>query len=201
MSTRERWILYPLLFLTLGTVMRDKFFAQRHFRAVDVSTSEIVAHTVHCAELEAARIKCREVAVGGPEGAEQVRMGTAPGGGGRLVLSGKAGEPAVVAGVDDDGHSGSVQTFNSEGAVEVQLASTRAGGTVTTIRRDQKVYLVLGYQGPYYGVFAQSPELARGMPLTPPWRFPPPAAPRRPLQQPPPEGVEATDEGRVKSEE
>ena len=26
MSTRERWIVYPLLFLALGTALRDKFW-------------------------------------------------------------------------------------------------------------------------------------------------------------------------------
>ena len=51
MSTRERWIVYPLLFLTLGIVMRDKVFPQRHFQANDVT-----AERIHCGQLQVEQV-------------------------------------------------------------------------------------------------------------------------------------------------
>lgn len=46
MSQRERWILYPLLFLALGTSLRDKLIPSR-LRPLSVD-----AVTVRCAQLE-----------------------------------------------------------------------------------------------------------------------------------------------------
>ncbi len=191
MSTRERWILYPLLFLTLGTVMRDKFFGQKHFRAINVTAPqvtadninayrEITAPVIRCGQLEVGKLQCRRVFVTGPKGAEGVRIGVVPGRGGRLELCGTDEKPRVVAGVDRTGHFGTIETYDDQGAPQVKLLSTRAGGTVTTVRRDQKIWLVLGYAGPYYGVFAESPELGRGVALTLPWRFAPRPAGRSP---------------------
>ena len=188
MSTRERWVVYPLLFLTLGTVMRDKFVPQGRFGAMEVAAQDITAHTIHCARLDVTKIDCREMAVSGPRGRQRVHIGSAPGGGGRLVVLGKGGEPAVVAGVDATGSAGSVQILNAAGEAEVQLGSTRAGGAVTTVRRDKKVWLVLGYEGPYDGVFAESPELGHAMSLTLPWRFPAPPAPENPAPESPAPG-------------
>ena len=47
MSTRERWIVYPLLFLTLGIVMRDKIRAPGPFQA-----NEVTAGQIHCGQLQ-----------------------------------------------------------------------------------------------------------------------------------------------------
>jgi hypothetical protein len=37
MTSRERWIVYPLLFLTLGIAMRDKVIPPQHFVAQAVT--------------------------------------------------------------------------------------------------------------------------------------------------------------------
>jgi hypothetical protein len=52
MSTRERWIVYPLLFLTLGIAMRDQFLPTKRFGAVNLKAAEITAQTIHCNNLE-----------------------------------------------------------------------------------------------------------------------------------------------------
>ena len=55
MSSRERWIVYPLLFLTFGIVMRDKIVPQAQFQS-----AEIAAGRIRCGQL-----KVDQVAVAG----------------------------------------------------------------------------------------------------------------------------------------
>ena len=52
MSTRERWIVYPLLFLTLGIAMRNQFLPTKRMGAVDFMAGELSAQTIHCNNLE-----------------------------------------------------------------------------------------------------------------------------------------------------
>ncbi len=52
MSTRERWIVYPLLFLTLGIAMRNQFLPTKRFGAMDLKAADITAQTIHCNNLE-----------------------------------------------------------------------------------------------------------------------------------------------------
>ena len=42
MSERERWIVYPLLFLTLGIALRDKFGVAKEVRAHRIICEELV---------------------------------------------------------------------------------------------------------------------------------------------------------------
>jgi hypothetical protein len=72
MSTRERWIVYPLLFLTLGMVMRDKFVPAAHFQAEEVTARQIhcsqlqADQTVHCGQLQADQILWRQLRLDTP---------------------------------------------------------------------------------------------------------------------------------------
>ena len=43
MTDRERWIVYPLVFLTLGIALRNQFLPTRQFGAVDLKAGEISA--------------------------------------------------------------------------------------------------------------------------------------------------------------
>ncbi len=64
MSTRERWIVYPLLFLTLGVALRDKF------------TGRLRIGQVICDRLESGQSECRALIVMGPNGRPVVAAGT-----------------------------------------------------------------------------------------------------------------------------
>jgi hypothetical protein len=55
MSTRERWIVYPLLFLTLGITMRDKIV-----RSAPGVPEEIVAKRIRCGELRTENLSCEQ---------------------------------------------------------------------------------------------------------------------------------------------
>ena len=69
MSTRERWIVYPLLFLTLGTVMRDKFVPQTSLGVESLQCNRLnVQKVIHCDELHARKVDCREMSTNGLKG-------------------------------------------------------------------------------------------------------------------------------------
>lgn len=90
MTHRERWTVYPLLFLSLGVALRDEF----------VPT------------LEADLIRCRGMVVTGADGADLVRL---DGGrhGGRLELNDGQGRPLVI--LERGAKGGAVITYNSRG--------------------------------------------------------------------------------------
>jgi len=191
MTNHERWVVYPLLFMTLGIVMRDKVWPQQQFQAQSVAAERVSAyremstHRIRCNRLDVGQLNCQSLAVTGPKGAGRIRLGLAPGGGGRLVLSGGDGKAMVVAGPDETGRGGSLEILDSEGAPQVQLLSTPSGGIVTTVRQDRKIWLVFGHQRSNYGVFAQAPELGRGALLTLPWRLQTNPDPGRPTEESP----------------
>jgi hypothetical protein len=89
MSTRERWIVYPLLFLTLGIAMRDRPVSQGHFRQN---------------ELRAGRLHCDELLVDGPNGRPTVIARTDPTTkGGSIITLSAAGVPLVLLQPGDSG--------------------------------------------------------------------------------------------------
>ena len=64
MSTRERWVVYPLLFLTLGTVMRDKFVPQTFLEVDSLHCNQLdVRKVIHCGQLHARKVDCHEITV------------------------------------------------------------------------------------------------------------------------------------------
>lgn len=97
MSTRERWIVYPLLFLALGLALRDKVLPRtRPLRAATVEVDRLVVHELLAATaVDALRVQCRGLAVTAPDGRPQVQLLTTPRGGmvraidrdGRLLLT------------------------------------------------------------------------------------------------------------------
>ena len=70
MSTRERWIVYPALFLALGTAIKPKLM-QQELRASSLSSTTLRVGRVECAELsilgedDRARVTARAGARGG----------------------------------------------------------------------------------------------------------------------------------------
>ncbi len=162
MSTRERWIVYPLLFMTLGIALRDKIVPPTHLgnfaarlEAREIATEQLrckqlQVDTVICDRLESQRSECRA-----------------------LIVNGPSGRPVVIAGAEVKGGAGTVETFTATGMPQVRLLSTDTGGMVTTIGHSGKVILVMGHAGQHFGVFAQVPELGPPIPLTVPWRYVP----------------------------
>ena len=143
MSTRERWIVYPLLLLTLGIVIRDKILPQGHFQA-----NEVAAGRIHCGQLQVDQI-VEGIAVRNLRGGEEFAAGkihctqlqvdrVITAGGlaargiqcGELVITGQDGRPTVVAGTDPKTKGGLITTLSPAGAPLVLLQPTDSGGVV-----------------------------------------------------------------------
>jgi hypothetical protein len=179
MSDRERWIVYPLLFLTLGIALRNQFLPTRRFGAVDLRAGELSAQKIFCNNLV-----IRENALCNQLQSDQLQFNEALGKHIRTVQlkAGQAecqtmlivnadGKPVVLAGADKDSQSGVIQTMNSTGVPLVQIRATDSGGVVTTVGHGGKVLVAMGHEGQNFGVFAQFPQVGPPFPLTSPWRF------------------------------
>ncbi|MHB1037427.1 MAG: hypothetical protein ACYC35_21125 [Pirellulales bacterium] len=136
MTSRERWTVYPLLFLALGISLKTKVSPTLKVPFVECEYLE-VTHQLHaplarCNQLSAAQLECQDLAVLGSGGKNRVRMGTGTNGTGRIEVYGKKDKAIVAIGSDDAGRTGAVDTMTSEGVPQVSIRSSEIGGTVTT---------------------------------------------------------------------
>ncbi len=188
MTNRERWIVYPLLFLTLGLVMRDKVappspgFMQPGMNAL----------SVRCMHLE-----CQDLTVAGPDGEKRVLIGVTANQAGQLEVYGSDHTMVLVAGADNTGRSGRVQTLATDATRQVLLHSTDRGGQIAAFDSEDKTRVVVGYDEIGAGSFLVAPE-GGVVPLTYPWwpvRVP--KAPDQPgdEQSPDPEPSDEQPEG------
>jgi hypothetical protein len=138
MSTRERWIVYPLLFLTLGIVMRDKA-REMLTPAVHVGDSEITAERIHCSQLRVDQVMdglaVRNLQCGGTVAAPVVRctqlqVDQVSAGGILIRGDGPNHQPTVLIGTDAQTSGGVVETLSHNGAPLVLLQPTAGGGVV-----------------------------------------------------------------------
>jgi len=88
MTSRERWILYPLLFLTLGIALRDKVLPR---------TVPLAADTIICNHLEAGDAKCSQLQLTKHGGRDAIRLETVSGDG-KIRIFTRNGESVVLGG-------------------------------------------------------------------------------------------------------
>jgi len=201
MSSRERWIVYPLLFLTLGIAMRDKVIPPR-LRAQELAAhGEVLADTVRCNHLEVGQANCRQlqtdqarcrlIVVADEDRKSAVRLGVVPDLGGRFELFSPEGKMVLVAGMDPRAEAGMLETLSVEGEPRVQLGATDDGGAVIAVGHAQPRLVLLGHQGKQGGVFAENPKTGRLTPLTLPWDLG-----EMPLESRPQQSFDAPSPGR-----
>jgi len=185
MSDRERWIVYPLLFLTLGIALRNQFLPTRRFGAVDLRAGELSAQKIFCKDLVVLeKGECNQLqtdqfqfneALGkhirtvGLTECVQLKAGQAECQ--AMLIVNAEGKPVVMAGADKNSQAGVIQTMNTTGMPLVQIRATDSGGVVTTVGHGGKVLVAMGHEGQNFGVFAQFPQVGPPFPLTSPWRF------------------------------
>ncbi len=135
MSTRERWIVYPILFLTLGIAMRDKILPPARIGGfgTKLEAGEIDVRRLRCGEFQAGKGICNQLESGRSECRE-------------LFVVGPNGRPAIVALADPKSHNGVLETFTADGKPLVQLQSSEAGGIIMTFGSSGRV-LVIGENG------------------------------------------------------
>lgn len=111
MSSRERWTVYPLLFLAIGLAVRAAAVPPAEFTAARVDS------------LQATRMVCRELIVGADDGTILVHVGrVVGGGGGRIEVKDQHGVDAVSIGTGPGDRGGAVEFFDSQGEIDRRIA-------------------------------------------------------------------------------
>ena len=104
MSSRERWTVYPLLFLALGLAVRSIAVPQGDFAAARVDA------------LESTRLVCKELVIESTDGTILVHMGrVVGGGGGRIEIKDSDGIDTMAVGTRPDNRAGAVEFFDAAG--------------------------------------------------------------------------------------
>ena len=117
MTIRERWTVYPLLFLAIGLALR----------AATIPPAELEVDTV-----EAGRVVCGEIVVTSEDGTKLIHIGRVKGGGGgRIEISDRTGAEAVAIGTGPEGRDGSVEFFDVEGTTTSLLDATSLDDATT----------------------------------------------------------------------
>ena len=100
MTTRERWMVYPLLFLAIGLAVR----------------SAALCDALRTEGLDTGQVVCRELLVTGTDGTVLVHAGRVVGaGGGRIEVRDGDGVAAIAIGTRPDDRVGAVEFFDAKG--------------------------------------------------------------------------------------
>ena len=111
MTSRERWTVYPLLFLALGLAVRAIAVPQGEFDAARVGA------------LESTRLICKEIVIENDDGTILIHMGrVVGGGGGRIEIKDQDGVDAIAVGTQQDHREGVVEFFDATGGPAGQLS-------------------------------------------------------------------------------
>jgi hypothetical protein len=104
MSSRERWTVYPLLFLAIGLAVRAAALPAERFATLAADT------------VQADQLQCREIVVTGTDGTVLVHIGrVVGGGGGRIEVKDAAGIDAIAIGTRPGDRDGRLERFDAEG--------------------------------------------------------------------------------------
>jgi hypothetical protein len=135
LTSRERWTIYPLLFLALGVALRDKL------------TATVDSRFMSCEELE----------IVDRHGQLQMRLTSLEGDSGKILLYGPDGRLALAAEAEKSlepyASGGSLKVLDG-GVPRVVVSSGPAGGTVTTIDNERNLTVTLGHEVEQSGVMA-----------------------------------------------
>lgn len=142
MSERERWIVYPLLFLTLGVSLRD-----RMIRPIEdeVRCRRLVVYDAN--HRRVAEIAPMEVSVHGA--AETVHAGT-------LRLLDPFGLPFVSVDYEGLNVTGSVDVFGPVNKPVIHIGASDSGGVIQLFHRRGDWSLALGQWEEFAGLLAQA---------------------------------------------
>ena len=116
MTSRERWTVYPLLFLAIGLAVRAVAVPEERFAAAQIG------------DLEAARLTCREIVVETDDGTVLIHMGRVIGaGGGRIEIKDGSGVELLAVGSRPETREAVIEFYDEKG--EPASALTAESGT------------------------------------------------------------------------
>jgi hypothetical protein len=116
MSTRERWIVYPLLFLALGTAIKPK-----------LTPPETRGPARPVTVLRVDRVECGALSVLGDDDKPRV-VARAVEGGGQIHVADNQGRVVVAIRADAETRAGTVETRNENGSAQAAMMSSGTGG-------------------------------------------------------------------------
>lgn len=120
MSTRERWIVYPLLFLALGTAIKPKL-------------------------VPAERVSCRRLEVVDEELQPRIRLTAGASDEGEIRIINQSGQPVVMLKSDAKTRAGLIETLNDNGQMQTAMMSSATGGEVAAFDLDERNSVRLGH--------------------------------------------------------
>ena len=116
MTTRERWTVYPLLFLAIGLALRG---------AAPATDAD---GTVRVGAIDAVSVACRELRVETDDGTTLVHVGRVRGGGGgRIEIRDAQGRESVAVGTRPGRPEGGIEFFEPDGRESARLTTTGLG--------------------------------------------------------------------------
>lgn len=212
MSTRERWIVYPLLFLTLGIAMRNQFLPTKRMGAVDLRAGELTAQKIHCNSLTVDQDQtCANLTFGTAQG-NRLDAGLVQSQIAKFAQSqslefkivDKKENSIIMMLEDPSKKSGTILTLRDNGTPQVQLLSTNDGGMVKAFGHTGLVEM--GHEGERFGVFGQFNQSGQPLfPMTPqkhsPSQSTTPKTSPTPQNNPPEEKKEELKKEEVKPED
>jgi hypothetical protein len=190
MSPRERWIVYPLLFMTLGIAIRNQFLPTNVVKTMDLQANELAANTIRCNNLLVMdTTQSKGLEFGSALGDQMLvknqlivndllksmRLLAQDVAFYKLSITDEQGRPVIVMLEDKDAKSGAIQTMTADGVPQVQIRSNKTGG----------IMLAIGHLGQ---VLAQFPSVGPPFMLSPSWQPPKPSVtptptPNAPLEE------------------
>jgi hypothetical protein len=126
MSTRERWIVYPLLFLALGTAIKPKL-------------------------VPAERVTCRTLEVVDAELRPRIHLTAGAADDGAIRIISQSGKPVVMLKSDAATRAGLIETLSDNGQVQTAMMSSATGGEVVAYDFGPRNSVGLGHRDGQFG--------------------------------------------------
>jgi hypothetical protein len=127
MSTRERWVVYPLLFLALGTAIKPKL-------------------------VPAERVSCRFLEVVDQELRPRIRLTAGAADEGAIRIINRIGQPVVVLRTDAATRAGLIETLSDDGKPQTAMMSSATGGEVAAFDLGVRKSVALGHRDGRFGL-------------------------------------------------
>jgi hypothetical protein len=142
MSSRERWIVYPLLLLALGTALRPKYMPQervvcRQLFVVDDEDRPRIQLFVH---ERSARTEQHTAGDNDLTSEAEVR------------LTDRRGIPVARMRSDAASRAGLIETRTSTGRPQTALLSSDSGGEIVAYDNDRQQMVSIGHRGGEFGL-------------------------------------------------
>jgi hypothetical protein len=157
MSSRERWTIYPLLFLALGASLRSKFtntFDVSSLNSRLVKSTQLAATNIQCDDL----VVVGRVVILGRDGKPRLQLGATRSDTGRIEIYGRDGRLVANLAADPDTNAGTLSLQTADGRPQVSLRSGPHGGVVDVVDQFRTVIVEIGSRGDEAGVFVEDPH-------------------------------------------